>query len=110
MKLKLIVALILAAAIYSCTAPKVAVTAMQPNTVQVPPKIVETNEPNEVVVSALEEGKALNEKHCANCHSLFAPKDFKAEQWPTIIKRMQKKARIDDSQTALIQNYILSEL
>lgn len=109
MKFKIIAAFVLAVAIYSC-APKVAVTAMQPNPVQVPPKIVETNAPNEVVVAALEEGKSLMERKCANCHSLFEPKEFKADQWPSILKRMQKKARIDDNETALIQNYILSEL
>lgn len=109
MKFKIIAAAVLALVIYACS-PKVAVTAMQPDPVQVPPKIVETNVPNEVVVSALEEGKSLMEKKCANCHSLFAPKEFKAEQWPSIMKRMQKKARIDDNETALIQSYILSEL
>ena len=109
MKFRIINALILAAAIYSC-APKVAVTAMQPDPVQVPPKIVETNVPNEAVVSALEEGRSLNEKYCANCHKLYPSKAFRADQWPSIIKRMQKKARITDDETALIQNYILSEL
>jgi|SRR6218665_112861 len=109
MKFRLISAFVLAAAIYSCS-PKVAVTATQPDPVQVPPKIVETNAPNEVVVAALEEGKSLMEKQCANCHSLFAPKEFRADQWPSILKRMQKKARLNDDETALIQNYILSEL
>jgi len=109
MKFKIIAAFALAAAIYSC-APKVAVTAMQPDPVQVPPKIVETNAPNEAVVSALAEGKSLMDRKCANCHSMYEPKEFRADQWPSIMKRMQKKARLDDNETALVENYILSQL
>jgi len=41
---------------------------------------------------------------------LYPSNAFRADQWPSIIKRMQKKARITDDETALIQNYILSEL
>jgi len=55
-------------------------------------------------------GKNLYEGHCANCHKLFKPTDFTQKEWTPILVRMQKKARLDDSQMATITNYISSEL
>ena len=91
--------------IFSCGAPKVAVTAMQPNPVQVPPKIASVDE-EKPVNDAFAEGKSLYENKCGNCHALFKTTDFSKEEWGPIVARMQIKAKIDNEQTAKIYNYI----
>lgn len=105
---KITAVLVLGILVYAC-APKVAVTAMQPDPVQVPPKIASAEETPKVL-SDLEEGKSLYENRCAKCHDLYEPKDFTAEQWKPIMVKMQIKAKIDNAQTASIYNYIVSGL
>lgn len=93
---------------YAC-APKVAVTAMQPDLVQVPPKMASVEE-EKPVAADLEVGKSLYENRCNKCHDLYEPKDFTAEEWKPIMAKMQIKAKIDNAQTASIYNYIVSGL
>lgn len=59
---------------------------------------------------ALAEGKNLYENSCARCHKLYEPKQFTQEDWKPILVKMQKKAKLDDSQMASISNYITSQL
>lgn len=106
MRLKLLAAALLAVTVYNC-APKVSVTAMKPDPVQVPPKIAS---PEEGKTEAHAEGKSLYGMHCAKCHELFHPTDFTKAQWGPIMTRMQPKAQIDDEQAALIYNYITDGL
>lgn len=108
MKSKIICAALLGIFAVAC-APKVKVTAMQPDPVQVPPKIASLEE-EKPIAEDLAAGKSLYENNCAKCHKLFKPTDFSKEEWGPIIKSMQPKARIDDAQTASIHNYILSNL
>lgn len=58
----------------------------------------------------LAEGKNLYENSCARCHKLFEPKKFTQEEWKPILVKMQKKAKLDDTQMASISNYITSQL
>jgi len=58
----------------------------------------------------LAEGKNLYDNNCAKCHKLYEPKKFSEEEWKPILTRMQKKAHLDDVQTASISNYITSQL
>jgi len=58
----------------------------------------------------LEEGKNLYDNSCGNCHKLYEPKKFTQEEWKPILKRMQKKAKLDDTQITSISNYITSQL
>ncbi|WP_456314174.1 hypothetical protein [Pseudomonas shirazensis] len=58
----------------------------------------------------LAEGKNLYENSCARCHKLYDPKKFSQEEWKPILTRMQKKAKLDDTQMASISNYITSQL
>lgn len=108
MKLRILTAAVFAIVIYSC-APKVSVTAMQPNPVQVPPKI-ESAEVAKPVNDEMAEGKSLYENECNKCHGLYKPTDFTREQWGPIIASMQIKAGIDNEQTAKIYNYITTGL
>ena len=108
MKLKIFAAAVFIALVYACGS-KVAVTAQQPDPVQVPPKMAAAT-PDYSGPQNLASGKSLYEGKCANCHKLFNPTDFSKEDWAPILARMQKKARIDDTDMALINAYILSNL
>jgi cytochrome c5 len=108
MKSSLLTAAVLALIIYSC-APKVKVTAMQPDPVQVPPKIASVEE-EKPIHDEMAEGKSLYENVCNRCHGLYKPTDFTKEQWGPIIASMQIKAGIDNEQTAKIYNYITTGL
>ncbi len=58
----------------------------------------------------LYESKILFENSCNKCHNLYAPNEFSKEQWPKILKSMQKNAELSDSQIAGIQDYINSQI
>ncbi len=58
----------------------------------------------------LYESKNLYENSCNKCHNLYAPSEFTKEQWPKILKSMQKNAELSDSQIAGIQDYINSQI
>lgn len=107
MKSKIVLAALFGILIYSCgTTPKV--TAMQPDPVQVPPRIAS---PNEAPMSEdIAQGKIMYENKCASCHKLFAPTDFSKDDWQPILIRMQKKAKLEDHDMAKINNYIFASL
>jgi cytochrome c5 len=54
----------------------------------------------------LAEGKNLYENNCAKCHNLKNPKDYNAQEWQPIMIRMQKKAKISDTDREKIYNYV----
>ena len=58
----------------------------------------------------LAEGKNLYENSCARCHKLYDANKFTQEEWKPILTRMQKKAKLDDTQMASISHYITSQL
>jgi nitrate/TMAO reductase-like tetraheme cytochrome c subunit len=58
----------------------------------------------------LYESKNLFESSCNKCHNLYAPNEFSKEQWPKILKSMQKNAELSDPQIAGIQDYINSQI
>ena len=110
MKLKTIAAAFIAMLLYSCGSnpPKTSVGAQTPDVVQVPPRMAS---PNESTMSPMvAEGKIMYENKCANCHKLFAPTDFSKEEWPSILLRMQVKAKISDEDMAKINNYVYANL
>lgn len=73
------------------------------------PAVTETSKTIELTPE-LAEGKNLYENSCARCHKLYDPKKFSQEEWKPILTRMQKKAKLDDTQIASISNYINSQL
>lgn len=93
MKIKLVMVAFVGTVLFSC-APKVVTPA--------PPPVVVAN----VMTPALAEGKSLYENNCAKCHSLYDRHQFTAEQWTPIVLRMQKNAKIQDSERDLIYNYL----
>lgn len=60
----------------------------------------------EVVPTVQMDGKKLFEQSCVSCHKLYEPSDFNAEQWKPIMARMQKKARLNDTEALAIYTYL----
>ena len=58
----------------------------------------------------LYESKNLYENSCNKCHKLYSPSEFSKEEWPKILHKMQRKAKLDDPQIAGIQDYINSQI
>lgn len=79
-------------------------------TTQEPPAVTTETKKAVALTPALEEGKNLYENSCARCHKLYEAKQFTQEDWKPILTRMQKKAKLDDTQMASISNYITSQL
>ncbi len=73
------------------------------------PAVTETAKTKELTPE-LAAGKSLYENSCAKCHKLYEPTKFTKEEWQPILVRMQKKAKLDDTNMASITNYIHSQL
>jgi cytochrome c5 len=58
----------------------------------------------------LYESKNLYENSCNKCHKLYSPNEFSKDEWPKILHKMQRKAKLDDSQLSGIQDYINSQI
>ncbi|TDW52625.1 diheme cytochrome c [Flavobacterium sp. 270] len=86
----------------SCSTQKTAPVAATPTPEATPKAATLTPE--------LAEGQNLYANNCAKCHKLFEPTKFTKEEWAPILVRMQKKAKLDDTQIASITNYIHSQL
>ena len=77
--------------------------AVVPETKSVPKNMV-------MLTRELYESKNLYENSCNKCHDLYAPTEFSKEQWPKIMKSMQKNAELSDPQIAGILDYINSQI
>lgn len=54
----------------------------------------------------LQQGRNLYIKNCGSCHNLYLPSTYTSREWKPILDKMQKPARIDDAQKALIATYL----
>ncbi|MRX67485.1 Dihaem cytochrome c [Flavobacterium resistens] len=84
-------------------------TKKAPATPPAAPAVTETAKAKELTPE-LAAGKSLYENSCAKCHKLYEPTKFTKEEWQPILVRMQKKAKLDDTNMASITNYIHSQL
>lgn len=54
----------------------------------------------------LKQGRELYIKRCGSCHNLYLPSSYTSKAWKPIMDKMQKPARIVDSQKELIIAYL----
>ena len=54
----------------------------------------------------LQQGRNLYIRNCGSCHNLYLPSTYTNREWKPILDKMQKPARIDDAQKALIATYL----
>jgi hypothetical protein len=92
MRYKVVALSVIAAVLYSCSSKSSIPTVAVPK--------------EKVLSPELAEGKSLFENSCGRCHQLYNAKDYTAEQWKPIVKRMQKQANLDDAQGLKIYNYL----
>ncbi len=50
--------------------------------------------------------QAIFQKRCSACHALHQPKEFTANQWPSILKIMTKRAALSPADTELVTKYL----
>ncbi len=58
----------------------------------------------------IEQGKGLYDAKCQKCHKLKIVDNYTTEQWAEILPKMAKKAKLEDSETALVQEFVTWEL
>ncbi len=72
------------------------------------PKTAPVAEAKKEMSSEAAEGKAIYERSCGKCHQLYAPNAYTLQQWAPILERMQKKAKLADSDMLKINAYLAS--
>ena len=58
-------------------------------------------------LSEIQEGRILYISKCGGCHSLVLPEKHDKEQWPALVDKMEKKAKITQVEKKLILNYLV---
>ena len=107
MNKKILFAALLAFAVFACGPKPTVVAPVAPVTPISPVVTAEPVTTNAAVLTAeVAEGKTSYENNCAKCHKLFAPEDYSKEDWMPILKRMAKKAHLDDVETGKIYAYL----
>lgn len=54
-------------------------------------------------------GKELYYAKCGACHRLYAPQEFTATQWDSILPRMERKAALTKAHIELLKEYLRNE-
>jgi hypothetical protein len=57
-------------------------------------------------LDTLKTGRVLYINKCGGCHNLYLPAKYTKQEWHQIMDKMQKPAKIDNSQKELITKYI----
>lgn len=60
-------------------------------------------------VDSIATGKGLYERSCQRCHKLKDPAKYTVVQWPGLVNKMQKRAKITDTEKAIILTYLKSQ-
>ena len=64
---------------------------------------------NRMALDSVKTGNELFVRSCARCHKLKDPAKYTREQWPGLVNKMQKRAKITDEQKALIISYLVTQ-
>jgi cytochrome c2 len=54
-------------------------------------------------------GRTIYMERCGECHNLYKPSRYTAEEWPKYVNKMQGKAKITDDQKMNIIAYLTAE-
>ena len=69
--------------------------------------------PNDSISNTLSDslkmGKEVFGNSCVRCHKLKDPTKFTKEEWPKLVGKMQKRAKITDEQKEMIVKYVVFE-
>lgn len=73
-------------------------------------EVTETATPVTYPTTEIAQGKGLYDSKCSACHKLKIVDKYSTEQWAKILPNMAEKAKLPDSETAMIQEFITWEL
>jgi mono/diheme cytochrome c family protein len=59
-----------------------------------------------ISLDTLKTGRELYLNNCGSCHNLYLPTQYVKQDWVQIMEKMQKPAKIDNSQKELINKYL----
>ena len=59
-----------------------------------------------ISLEKLQQGRSLFINNCASCHNLHLPSSYTSTEWTVLLKKMQKRAKIDDLQKEKIAAYL----
>jgi len=51
----------------------------------------------------------LYKDKCGGCHALYEKEKYSNDEWESVLVRMEKKAHLDESQSKLIRQYLISQ-
>lgn len=54
------------------------------------------------------EGKSLWQTNCNKCHKLYEANDYNVGKWENVLPRMNKRAKLDDTQAGKVRAYLLA--
>jgi cytochrome c5 len=58
--------------------------------------------------ASLDRGQTLFDKRCTKCHRAPDPKAKSAEKWPSIVRKMAKRAKLAPDEERDVLDYILA--
>ena len=61
-----------------------------------------------IATAELERGRSLYLSRCTSCHLPIAPTAVAAELWPNHVDEMREQARLDDEETRLVTQYLVT--
>lgn len=56
----------------------------------------------------LERGRSLYVRRCSGCHTLHLPSERRADEWPTLVEKMSRKARLTPDQRVDITRFVVA--
>lgn len=64
------------------------------------------NTPPGANISDLQAGRKLYVSKCGSCHTLVLPEKYSADQWQSLVDKMETKAKITPDEKRLIVRYL----
>ena len=62
----------------------------------------------DATADSLEHGRSVFGKRCHACHALPKPKAKSSEEWPKVLDRMAKLAKLSDAEKKDVLDYVLA--
>ncbi|MFT6984173.1 MAG: cytochrome c5 [Crocinitomicaceae bacterium] len=100
---KIVFAFVVVGSIVAC-APKLVTP------VPMPEEITEAPEPEPAINDIASAGKLIFNSDCTKCHSLKVIDNHTKQQWTGILTKMTKMAKLDETQTNQVTQYVFWEL
>lgn len=100
---KILFAFVVVGSIVAC-APKLVTP------VSVTEEVTETTEPAPEMNDIASAGKVIFNNDCTKCHSLKVIGNHSKQQWTGILTKMTKMAKLDETQTNQVTQYVFWEL